>query len=103
MPSKQTRFKRFKGWFLSFILIDLITLFTRSIESLFSKDKRIITLFFTENNFADNSRYFLEFLLADKNHDFKVRILVKNKSLYKQIHQLYPEITFHSKSINGFD
>lgn len=101
MPQKQTRFKRIKGWLLSVILIDLITLFTRCIESLFSKDKRIITLFFTENNFADNSRYFLEFLLADQNHDFNVKVLVKNYSLYKEIHELYPDITYYTKSVEG--
>ena len=60
MKFKRSWFKRFKGWLLSFILIDLITLFTRLLEGFFSKDKNLITIFFTEHNFADNSRYFLD-------------------------------------------
>ena len=60
MTVKHTRFKRFKGWLLSVILIDLITLITRLIESVFSKDKQILTVFFTENNYADNSIVFSE-------------------------------------------
>jgi CDP-glycerol glycerophosphotransferase (TagB/SpsB family) len=101
MTVKQTRFKRFKGWLLSVILIDLITLITRLIESLFSKDKKILTLFFTENNYADNSRYFLEYLKSLPTKDCKVRVLVKNKGLYKQIHAIYPDITYYSKSCSG--
>ena len=80
MTVKQTRFKRFKGWLLSVILIDLITLITRFIESFFSKDKQILTLFFTENNYADNSRYFLEHLRSLPTNNYKVRVLVKNES-----------------------
>jgi CDP-glycerol glycerophosphotransferase (TagB/SpsB family) len=101
MTVKQTRFKRFKGWLLSVILIDLITLITRLIESVFSKDKQIITIFFTENNYADNSRYFLEYLRSIPSQDYKVRVLVKNLDLYKQIHTIYPDITYYSKSIPG--
>jgi CDP-glycerol glycerophosphotransferase (TagB/SpsB family) len=101
MTVKQTRFKRFKGWLLSVILLDLITLITRLIESVFSKDKQILTVFFTENNYADNSRYFLEYLRSIPSHDYKVRVLVKNLDLYKQIHVIYPDITYYSKSIPG--
>lgn len=101
MTVKQTRFKRFKGWLLSVILIDLITLITRFIESVFSKDKQILTLFFTENNFADNSRYFLEYLVANPNPNLKVRVLVKNENLYNQIIKIHPEITFYSRSVSG--
>jgi len=101
MTVKQTRFKRFKGWLLSVILIDLITLITRFIESFFSKDKQILTLFFTENNYADNSRYFLEHLRSLPTNNYKVRVLVKNESLYKEIHAIYPDITHFSKSFSG--
>lgn len=101
MTVKQTRFKRFKGWLLSVILIDLITLITRLIESVFSKDKQILTVFFTENNYADNSRYFLEYLQSIPTQYYKVRVLVKNLDLYKQIHVIYPDITFYSKSVSG--
>ena len=101
MTVKQTRFKRFKGWLLSVILIDLITLITRFIECVFSKDKQILTLFFTENNFADNSRYFLEYLVANPNPNLKVRVLVKNENLYNQIIKIHPEITFYSRSVSG--
>ena len=73
MTVKQTRFKRFKGWLLSVILIDLITLITRLIESVFSKDKQILTVFFTENNYADNSRYFLEYLNSNTDHKYEGR------------------------------
>ena len=101
MTVKQTRFKRFKGWLLSVVLIDLFTLITRLIESFFTKDKKILTLFFTENNFADNSRYFLEYLLSNTNHDYKVYALVKNEQLFKLIHEIYPDITYYSKSVRG--
>ena len=45
MILRKSRFKRFKGWLLSFILIDVMTLLTRFIESLFQKDKNSITIY----------------------------------------------------------
>lgn len=101
MSYKKSYFKRFKGWLLSFILIDVAILLTRFIESLFKKDKRLLTIFFTEKNFADNSRYFLEYLESDINHDYKVRILVQSRSLFHSISKEYPKITFYSKSLSG--
>ena len=73
MKFKRSRFKRFKGWLLSFILIDLITFLTRLLEGFFSKDKNLITIFFTEHNFADNSRYFLEYLNSNTYHKYEGR------------------------------
>jgi len=102
MILRKSRFKRFKGWLLSFILIDVITLLTRFVESLFSKDKKILTLFFTEFNYADNTRYLLEYLISIPTEDFKVRILVKNDKLFEQILKLHPNITFYTNSISGF-
>ena len=99
---RESYFKRFKGWLLGFILIDIITLVTRFIESIFNKDKSILTLFFTENNFADNCRYFLEYLLENPDHNFKVRILVKKRGLFNQIIDLHPDITFYVNSFSGF-
>ena len=101
MKFKRSWFKRFKGWLLSFILIDIITLFTRLLEVFFSKDKNLITIFFTEYNFADNSRYFLEYLYSNTNHKYDVKVLVKNKVLYDEICQKYPNITYYSKSLIG--
>ena len=103
MKSKRSWFKRFKGWLLSFIIIDLITLFTRLVESLFKKDKNLITIFFTEFNFADNSRYFLEYLNLNTNHNYNVKVLVKNKPLFDEISLQYPDITYYSKSLSGFN
>ena len=101
MKSKRSWFKRFKGWLLSFILIDLITLFTRLLEGFFSKDKNLITIFFTEHNFADNSRYFLEYLYSNTDHKYEVKVLVKNKVLFDEISLKYPNITYYSKSLSG--
>ena len=101
MKFKRSWFKNFKGWLLSFILIDLITLFTRLLEGFFSKDKNLITIFFTEHNFADNSRYFLEYLYSNTDHKYDVKVLVKNKVLYDEISQKYPNITYYSKSLIG--
>ena len=101
MKFKRSRFKRFKGWLLSFILIDLITLLTRLLEGFFSKDKNLITIFFTEHNFADNSRYFLEYLYSNTDHKYDVKVLVKNKVLFDEISLKYPNITFYSKSLSG--
>ena len=101
MKFKRSRFKRFKGWLLSFILIDLITLFTRLLEGFFSKDKNLITIFFTEHNFADNSRYFLEYLYSNTDHKYDVKVLVKNKVLFDEISLKYPNITYYSKSLIG--
>ena len=101
MKFKRSWFKRFKGWLLSFILIDIITLFTRLLEGFFSKDKNLITIFFTEHNFADNSRYFLEYLYSNTNHKYDVKVLVKNKVLFDEISLKYPNITYYSKSLIG--
>ena len=101
MKFKRSWFKRFKGWLLSFILIDIITLFTRLLEGFFSKDKNLITIFFTEHNFADNGRYFLEYLYSNTDHKYDVKVLVKNKVLYDEISQKYPNITYYSKSLIG--
>ena len=101
MKFKRSWFKRFKGWLLSFILIDLITLFTRLLEGFFSKDKNLITIFFTEHNFADNSRYFLEYLYSNTDHKYDVKVLVKNKVLFDEISLKYPNITYYSKSLLG--
>lgn len=101
MKSKRSWFKRFKGWLLSFILIDLITLFTRLLEGFFSKDKNLITIFFTEYNFADNSRYFLEYLYSNTDHKYDVKVLVNNKILFDEISLKYPNITYYSKSFSG--
>ena len=101
MKFKRSWFKRFKGWLLSFILIDLITLFTRLLEGFFSKDKNLITIFFTEHNFADNSRYFLEYLYSNTDHKYDVIVLVKNKVLFDEISLKYPNITYYSKSLSG--
>ena len=101
MKFKRSWFKRFKGWLLSFILIDLITLFTRLLEGFFSKDKNLITIFFTEHNFADNSRYFLEYLYSNTDHKYDVKVLVKNKVLFDEITLKYPNITYYSKSLSG--
>jgi len=101
MAVRKSWFKRFKGWLLSFILIDLITLLIRFVESIFKKDQSILSLFFTENNFADNCRYFLEYLVENPNHNFKVRVLVKHQDLFNEIHEQYPEITFYANSISG--
>lgn len=101
MKFKRSWFKRFKGWLLSFILIDLITLFTRLLEGFFSKDKNLITIFFTEHNFADNSRYFLEYLYSNTDHKYDVKVLVKNKVLFDEISLKYPNITYYSKSLSG--
>ena len=101
MKVKRSWFKRFKGWLLSFILIDLIILLTRMVESLFLKDKNLITIFFTENNFADNSRYFLEYLSSSTDHDYEVKVLVKNKLLFDEIRLQYPDVTYFSKSLSG--
>ena len=101
MKFKRSWFKRFKGWLLSFILIDLITLFTRLLEGFFSKDKNLITIFFTEHNFADNSRYFLEYLYSNPDHKYDVKVLVKNKVLFDEISLKYPNITYYSKSLSG--
>ena len=101
MKFKRSWFKRFKGWLLSFILIDLITLFTRVLEGFFSKDKNLITIFFTEHNFADNSRYFLEYLYSNTDHEYDVKVLVKYKVLYDEISLKYPNITYYSKSLLG--
>ena len=101
MEVRKSRFKRFKGWLLSFIFIDLIALFTRFVESIFKKNQSVLTLFFTENNFADNCRYFLKYLIENPEHNFKVRVLVKQQSLYNQIHELHPEITFNARSLSG--
>ena len=103
MKVKRSWFKRFKGWLLSFILIDLITLLTRMVESLFLKDNNLITIFFTENNFADNSRYFLEYLSSSADHDYEVKVLVKNKPLFDEISLQYPDITYYSNSLSGFN
>ena len=103
MKSKRSWFKRFKGWLLSVIIIDLITLFTRLVESLFKKDENLITIFFTEHNFADNSRYFLEYLNFNTNHNYNVKVLVKNKPLFDEISLQYPDITYYSKSLSGFN
>ena len=102
MILRKSRFKRFKGWLLSFILIDVITLLTRFIESLFQKDKNSITIYFTAFHFADNIRYFLEYLNTNKDHQNKVKILVRNKELFEQIKFEYPEITYYSNSLSGF-
>jgi len=101
MKVKRSWFKRFKGWLLSVILIDLITLFTRLVESLFPKDNNLLTIFFTENNFADNSRYFLEYLSSNTDHNYEVKVLVKNKSLFDEIGLQYPDVTYYSKSLSG--
>ena len=101
MKFKRSWFKRFKGWLLSFILIDLITLFTRLLEGFFSKDKNLITIFFTEYNFADNSRYFLEYLNSNTDHKYEVKVLVTNKVLFNEISLKYPNITYYSQSILG--
>ena len=101
MKFKRSWFKRFKGWLLSFILIDIITLFTRMLEGFFSKDKNLITIFFTEHNFADNSRYFLEYLYSNTDHKYDVKVLVKNKVLFDQISLKYPNISYYSKSLSG--
>ena len=101
MKFKRSWFKRFKGWLLSFILIDLITLFTRVLEGFFSKDKNLITIFFTEHNFADNSRYFLEYLYSNTDHKYDVKVLVKNKVLFDEICLKYPNITYYWKSLSG--
>lgn len=101
MKFKRSWFKRFKGWLLSFILIDLITLFTRLLEVFFYKDKNLITIFFTEHNFADNSRYFLEYLYSNTDHKYEVKVLVKNKVLFDEISLNYPNITHYSKSLSG--
>ena len=101
MKVKRSWFKRFKGWLLSVILIDLITLFTRLVESLFSKDENLLTIFFTENNFADNSRYFLEYLSSNTDHNYDVKVLVINKPLFEEIGLQYPDITYYSKSLSG--
>lgn len=101
MKFKRSRFKRFKGWLLSFILIDLITFLTRLLEGFFSKDKNLITIFFTEHNFADNSRYFLEYLYSNTDHKYDVKVLVKNKVLFDEISIKYPNITYYSKSLSG--
>ena len=98
---KRSFYKIFKGWLLSYILIDAITFFTRIIESVFIKDNKIITIFFTTRNFSDNSRYFLEYLSSNKDHNYKVNILVKNKSLFKEIVLEYPNITYYSFSFSG--
>tara|TARA_B100000795_G_scaffold269402_1_gene258663 strand:- start:779 stop:1990 length:1212 start_codon:yes stop_codon:yes gene_type:complete len=98
---KQSWIKIFKGWLLSYILIDVITFFTRIIESLFTKDHKIITIFFTDLNFSDNNRYFLEYLRTNSDHNYKVNILVKNKSLYDEIVLVYPKITYYSLSFSG--
>ncbi|MCS5663625.1 MAG: CDP-glycerol glycerophosphotransferase family protein [Flavobacteriales bacterium] len=101
MKVKRSWFKRFKGWLLSVILIDLITLFTRLVESLFPKDNNLLTIFFTENNFADNGRYFLEYLSSNTDHNYEVKVLVKNKSLFDEIGLQYPDVTYYSKSLSG--
>ena len=101
MKFKRSWFKRFKGWLLSFILIDLITFFTRLLEGFFYKDKNLITIFFTEHNFADNSRYFLEYLYSNTDHKYDVKVLVKNKVLFDEISLKYPNITYYSKSLSG--
>ena len=101
MKFKRSWFKRFKGWLLSFILIDLITLFTRLLEGFFSKDKNLITIFFTEYNFADNSRYFLEYLNSNTDHKYEVKVLVTNKVLFDEISLKYPNITYYSQSVSG--
>lgn len=101
MTKKRSWFKRFKGWLLSFILIDLITFISRTVEYFFKKDPTIVTVFFTENNYADNSRYFLEYLLQSKNHDFKPRVLVLKKGLYNELVKVHSEITYNAKSLNG--
>ena len=101
MEVRKSWFKRFKGWLLSIILIDLMTLLTRFVESIFKKDPSVLTLFFTENNFADNCRYFLTYLLENPDHNFKVRVLVKQQKLFNQIHKLHPEITYNANSFSG--
>lgn len=101
MKVKQTWYKRFKGWLLSVILIDIATHCTRFVEFLFRKETNLITIFFTEGNFADNSRYFLEYLLRTNEHGFTVRVLVLRKDLYIQIANIYPDITVNAKSLNG--
>lgn len=101
MAVKRSKFKRFKGWLLSVVLIDLITVFTRVVESLFKKDSSIVTIFFTEGNYADNSRYFLEYLQKTKDHGLTSRVLVLRKSLYEQIAARHPDITFYAKSYKG--
>jgi len=101
MKVKRSWFKRFKGWLLSVILIDLITLFTRFVESLFPKDKNLVTIFFTENNFADNGRYFLAYLSSNADHNYEVKVLVKNKSLFDEICLQYPDVAYYSKSLSG--
>ena len=77
-------------------------LITRGLESVFTKDNKLLTLFFTENNFADNSRYFLEYLQSNPHHGYKVRILIQHKLLFQQIKSLYPQISYYSKSFSGF-
>ena len=69
---------------------------------MFIKDNKLLTLFFTEKNFADNSRYFLEYLQSNPNHGYKVRILIQHKLLFQQIESLYPQISHYSKSFSGF-
>lgn len=87
---------------LSFVLIDLISIITRGVESTFTKDNKLLTLFFTEKNFADNSRYFLEYLQSNPHHGYKIRILIQHKLLFQQIESLYPQISHYSKSFSGF-
>ena len=99
---KRSIFKKFKGWLLSFFLINIIYFISRGLESVFTKDKKLLTLFFTENNFADNSRHFLEYLQSNPHHGYKVRILIQHKLLFQQIKSLYPQISYYSKSFSGF-
>ena len=103
MSERNSFFKRFKGWLLSAFLIDLITLFTRLVESCFTKEKHLLTIFFTEHNFADNSRYFLEYLASNKDHNYELKVLVKDKSLFDRLYLLYPDITHYAKSLSGLN